>query len=133
MSFEVRGGAIQSPIHAEILEDFKTCDWIEFEADGQTVRLHERESTELAGYYIYVESVWKDGCPGEAECLAVTSSKDPTVRNAAIRAAVLLGIEEGTKAVFLKWWLECVARTGSSRGQKSLQRLRFTESDSDQS
>ena len=100
---EVRGSAIQSPIHAEIREDTITCDWIEFEADGQTVRLHERESTELAGYYIYVESLWKDGIPGEAECLAVTSIEDPTVRTAAIRSTVLLGIEEGTKAVFLKW------------------------------
>lgn len=85
----IRGAALRIGVPPEV-EDDPSCDWIEFEADNQTVRLHERDSAEIAGYYIYVESVYKDGFPGEAECLAVTSLEDRRIRNAAIRSTVLL-------------------------------------------
>lgn len=75
-------------------------DWIGVDVNGHRAHLRARESVELEGYYIYVERLGSPGIPGESPCLAIVGSSDWTIRNAALRSAVLM--LQG-QPVFIGW------------------------------
>ncbi len=71
--------------------------FVDVRLEQSQVRLRARESTSAGGYEIYVErpSAWRPDEDGSfQECVSlVRAAGDPSVRNAAIRSAVLLAQE----------------------------------------
>src|SRR6266403_1162974 len=71
-------------------DDPATDTWLKFGIRNQSVTLRERETSQIAGYYIYVERCWQYGIPGTDECASICVADDSKMRISTMRSAILL-------------------------------------------
>lgn len=78
------------PRREDLRSGFATSTWLEFGIGNQSPTLRDRETSEVEGYFIYVERCWKDGEPGTDECVSICIADDLKMRISAMRSAILL-------------------------------------------